>query len=212
MDYAYLIWFLFIFSCTNAKVDDVRQLRLQVYVNLTVPYGKRTSVVITMHKMPDFQFQLRLGTPTYLLAYCTIGKGAPKFPLIFSKCENIRSELTKLGIVPYILVDYESGYLAKINAVFWNLNDTVLKLEGKVPNKPDVRMVKVIYKLEIKKPAMCVPQIKIQHCDSHESPVEASVVRSFSANVIFLESCNVKETYLKWSLNDLEGRGNINDN
>lgn len=210
MEYAYLVWFLFLFSCTNAKVDDVRQLRLQVYVNLTVPYGKTTSVVITMNKMPDYQVQLRLGTPTYLLAYCTIGRGAPKFPLIFSKCENIRSELTKLGIVPYILVDYESGYIAKINAVFWNLNDTELKLEGKVPNKPDVHMVKVIYKFEIKKPDMCVPQIKIQHCDSHESPMDVVVVRSFSTYVIFLENCNVKETYLKWSLYDLEERGKVN--
>lgn len=210
MEYAYLVWFLFLFSCTNAKVDDVRQLRLQVYVNLTVPYGKTTSVVITMNKMPDYQVQLRLGTPTYLLAYCTIGRGAPKFPLIFSKCENIRSELTKLGIVPYILVDYESGYLAKINAVFWNLNETALKLEGKVPNKPDVHMVKVIYKFEIKKPDMCVPQIKIQHCDSHESPMDVVVVRSFSTYVIFLENCNVKETYLKWSLYDLEERGKVN--
>lgn len=212
MEYAYLVWLLFLFSCTNAKVNDVRDLKLQVFVNPIVPYGKRTAVVITMSKMPDYQVQLRLGTRSYLLTYCIIGTGAPNFPLIFSKCESIQSKLTQLGMVPYILADYESGYLAKINAVFWNLNDTALKLEAKVFNQPDIHRVKVTYKFAIKKPEMCVPQIKIQYCDSHESPMEAAVVRSFSANVIFLASCNAKETYLKWSLYDLEERGKVNGN
>lgn len=178
-----------------------------MYANPIVPYGKMTPVAITMNKMPDYQVQLRLGLRTYLLSYCIIGKDAPKFPLAFHKSKNISGELKELGIAPSIHVAYESGYLATVNAIFWNFEDNVLKLEGKLPDIPSAHKVKATYKFTINKPKMCVPQIKILNCNQHDSPIE--VVRSSTINVIFLEKCSIIKPYLTWSLYDLEQRGKL---
>lgn len=207
--YVYLICCLMHITWAYDIVDDVRNLRFQVYANPIVPYGKVTPVAITMNKIPNYQVQLRLGSRTYLLSYCIIGKDAPKFPLTFKKCDNISDELRELGIVPDIHVDYENGYIATVKAIFWNFEDNVLKLEGKVPDRPNVHKVEVTYNFSIQKPEMCVPQIKIMNCNDKDLPMKVVDVRSSAVNVVFLEMCSIIKPYLTWSLYDLEQRGKL---
>lgn len=199
-----------ILMCAKSEKGDKRYANelelanMMVYINEEVPYGEKTSVVLTVERFPRRPLQMRLSTTKYLLVYRKLGSHVPEMPPKFKRSWSISNILESLKIKPTISVEYETGYYANVQATFWDRDDTVLRLEFSVPSRPSLEpsIVEVSFKVAPPK-AECVPVLKMSGCQNPQTPQKVVLLRSTILRAHFVEKCGIKDAVLTWNLFDL---------
>ncbi|KAM8715875.1 hypothetical protein ACLKA7_002852 [Drosophila subpalustris] len=187
------------------KFNDLDLADMKVYTNEVVPYGEKTSVVITIQRFPRRKIKLRLSTETYLLAYRELGTNGLDMPPRFRRSRNISNTLERLNINPSISVTYIIGYFANVRATFWDRDYTILRLEGSVPSMPSIEPIFIEVRIKVASPNVdCVPVLKMSGCQNPQTPQKVVLLRSTILRAHFEEKCGMGNAVLTWNLFNLD--------
>ncbi|EDW78881.2 uncharacterized protein Dwil_GK12717 [Drosophila willistoni] len=182
-------------------------VNLKVFFNRTLPYGKATNIVLTAHVIPEeTEIVIRLNTESYLLVYCSIGKVHQEMPPKFERTHSISRELSNLNVIADEQVTYEGGFFARVNATFWNIEDTSMNLLLSVPSKSWLTERTRVIPIQIEN-TNADPRLKMLKCPNPDLPRFVTVTRSLLVQTVVIKSSKKRiKTKYRWQLMDLTGK------